>query len=145
VANLPDEDVTQDQYIERWEQALRVLESMDEHTRTKHFDMWAWGSVTSCGTVACAAGHCALDPWFRERGLIGVLDDYSMTFTDLQPYEFFGRGGTYAVFHAYESSYDEVLGYVREHIAHLRQGGSPHDIYVDREPDTDDQPEWDDE
>jgi hypothetical protein len=55
--------------IERWEQAVRVLEGLDEHTRTQHWDMGVWGRRTPCGTVACAAGHCGLDPWFRERGL----------------------------------------------------------------------------
>ena len=31
----------------------------------------------SCGTVACAIGHAACDPWFREQGLTGYFTRYS--------------------------------------------------------------------
>ena len=56
-----------DQII-RWEQAIRVLEALKPHERKKHFDMSAWGKKTPCGTVACAAGFCGLDRWFRKNG-----------------------------------------------------------------------------
>lgn len=62
-------DCTPEQRIERWEQCLRVLESMPEHERLNHWNMARWGIKTECGTVACAAGHCALDPWFINQGL----------------------------------------------------------------------------
>lgn len=55
--------------IERWEQTLRVLENLSEHERRHHFDMGTWASKTKCGTVACIAGHCAMDPWFNGQGL----------------------------------------------------------------------------
>lgn len=55
--------------IERWEQTLRVLENLPEHERQAHFDMGTWARETKCGTVACIAGHCAMDPWFMERGM----------------------------------------------------------------------------
>jgi hypothetical protein len=55
--------------IVRWENVERVLDSLPMHERRKHFSMEMWGQKTECGTVACAAGHCGLDPWFRRRGL----------------------------------------------------------------------------
>jgi hypothetical protein len=54
--------------ITRWEQAIRVLESLKPHERRKHFDMSVWGKKTPCGTIACAAGYCGLDRWFRKNG-----------------------------------------------------------------------------
>lgn len=57
-------------HVESWEQALRVLQQMTPHERKNHFDMRSWGHRTDCGTVACLAGHCYLDPWFQKnRGL----------------------------------------------------------------------------
>ncbi len=56
------------QLIERWQNGLRVLQSMDPHEREKHFNMALWGRKTDCGTVACAAGHFSLDPWFVTLG-----------------------------------------------------------------------------
>ena len=55
--------------IERWENVLRVLRGLSRHERKKHFSMANWGVKTACGTVACAAGFCGLDPWFKRRGL----------------------------------------------------------------------------
>lgn len=62
-------DCTPVQQIERIDQAARVVENLPEHERRKHWDMGKWGLKTECGTVACAAGHCGLDTWFRRRGL----------------------------------------------------------------------------
>lgn len=62
--------ISKDQRIERWEQCLRVLETMPEHERLHHWSMAKWGIETECGTVACAAGHCALDPWFTNQGFV---------------------------------------------------------------------------
>lgn len=61
-------DCTKAQQIERWENVERVLKSLSPHERRKHWDMRNWGVKTECGTVACAAGHCGMDPWFRRRG-----------------------------------------------------------------------------
>jgi hypothetical protein len=55
-------------YIERFEQLIRVLRGLSPHERRKHFNMRNWGIETECGTTACAAGFCGLDPWFRRRG-----------------------------------------------------------------------------
>jgi hypothetical protein len=35
--------------------------------------MSQWGYKNDCGTIACAAGHCSFDPWFRRRGFKGKL------------------------------------------------------------------------
>ena len=58
----------QERLVERWENVLRVLRALTPHQRKKHWDMQTYGEVTECGTIACAAGHCAFDPWFRRRG-----------------------------------------------------------------------------
>lgn len=59
-----------EQIIERWENVIRVLRNLTPHQRKYHFDMTTFGRKTDCGTVACAAGHCSLDPWFRRRGFL---------------------------------------------------------------------------
>ena len=61
--------LTFDQKIERWENVVRVLQNLPAHEKRKHFDMANWGIINECGTVACAAGHCGLDPWFNKQGL----------------------------------------------------------------------------
>jgi len=52
-------------YLERWEQALCVLDGLTPHERENHFNMGTWGRRTECGTNACLAGHCSLNPWFH--------------------------------------------------------------------------------
>jgi hypothetical protein len=42
----------------------------------KNFNMGCWKEETECGTVMCAAGYAAHDPWFNERGLIMKDDSY---------------------------------------------------------------------
>lgn len=122
------ETATQVNYIERWEQALRVLENMTEHERLHHFDMSFWAKRTACGTVACLAGHCSFDPWFRERGFIGEIGDTldsDIEFKGQQPAVFFGRRGYEAVFMAGGADYDDVVETVREQIEYLKEGGDP--------------------
>lgn len=55
--------------LERLDQGLRVLTNLSQHDRTEHWNMEEWAVVTSCGTIGCAGGHMAMDPWFNERGL----------------------------------------------------------------------------
>ena len=75
--------------IERWVNVERVLNSMPEHDRQHHWDMGMWGEKTDCGTVACAAGHCGMDPWFRERGFeLTFYKDGGSKISDVN--EFFG-------------------------------------------------------
>lgn len=60
--------ISNKEQLKRWTEALRVLENLPAHVRKKHWDMSSWGYDTPCGTVACAAGHIGLYPWFRRQG-----------------------------------------------------------------------------
>jgi hypothetical protein len=62
------DDITPAEQIKRWSEALRVMINLTPHERKKHFNMEFWGVKTECGTIACAAGHCGLDPWFKRQG-----------------------------------------------------------------------------
>ncbi len=88
--------VPPDELVERWGQGVRVLECLPEHERERHWDMGVWGRVTACGTIACAAGHCGQDPWFRERGFkLDFIDD-SAEISDVEA--FFGSEGAQRIF-----------------------------------------------
>lgn len=50
-------------YRERLEQVIRVLEELPTG---KKFSLRRW---MTCGTIGCAVGWAAMDPWFRRRGL----------------------------------------------------------------------------
>lgn len=80
-------------YIERLEQAVRVMRGLSEHDRKHHFNIGVFARQTECGTVACVAGHCALDPWFQERGFkietIGT-ERWDLGSVTLSLEEFFG-------------------------------------------------------
>jgi hypothetical protein len=62
-------DLNIDEQIERWQNVRRVLKKLTPHQKKKHFNMAHWGVKTDCGTIACAAGFCGLDPWFIKQGL----------------------------------------------------------------------------
>lgn len=113
--------------IERWEQCARVLENMPEHEREKHWDMGTFGTQTDCGTVACAAGHCGLDRWFRLRGFqlnfekCTCGDPHCYVQRMSQPQAFFGDVGTARIFlNANPRPVDAVLAEVREYIDELK-------------------------
>lgn len=114
--------------IERWANVERVLVGLPEHERTKHWDMGEWGRLTDCGTVACAAGHCGLDPWFRERGFTMDLakcdcsPDCTYTNAKIVPVEeFFGVRGSGAIFKdATRRPVEKVIEEVRAYLAVLR-------------------------
>ncbi len=61
-------------YIERLEQALRVMAGLSEQDRT-HFDITVIAIRSKRGLRACIAGHCGLDPWFQAQGLTTFVDD----------------------------------------------------------------------
>lgn len=81
------------------------MHGLSRHERAKHFNMGHWGQKTDCGTSACAAGFCGLDPWFRRRGFrLEVLDGICSEFMNLEyrehldweaVYHFFGEDGMY--------------------------------------------------
>lgn len=131
-------EISQAELIERWENAERVLVNMPEHERKEHWCMSAWGTQTPCGTIACAAGHCGMDPWFIERGFelvplsqvkgsrhsVGYLfrDDRENEISDRPVTEFFGYDGTRRIFYnPSPRSVDCVIAEVRRHIQRLRK------------------------
>lgn len=86
--------------VARWENAARVLENLSEHERRAHWDMGTWGQETTCGTVACAAGFCGMDPWFKSRGLELKLlkdGDAPMNYHN-HVIQFFGHDGVDCIF-----------------------------------------------
>jgi hypothetical protein len=127
--------LTDDQKIERWENVLRVLRSLTPHQRKKHWDMGDWGRETECGTVACAAGHCGLDPWFRRRGFqlnfvpnayfnaeSDEPSDRSVCKMPVDPERFFGYVGYDEIFtNGAMNTVDEVIVAVKAHIKQLKK------------------------
>ena len=111
--------------IARWENVVRVLENLTPHQRRKHWDMSWWGELTRCGTVACAAGHCGLDPWFRRRGLRLnlVKDEYGISQPDdsWDPEGFFDEYGFRAIFlNTDPRPVSKVIKEVKAHLERLR-------------------------
>ena len=113
--------------IERWQQCERVLVNMPEHEREKHWDMGTFGTKTDCGTVACAAGHCGLDTWFRERGFqlnfakctCSNPGCYTQQMGDVSA--FFGSTGTNRIFmNEKHRPVEKVAEEVRQYIAELK-------------------------
>ncbi len=101
--------------LERWENCLRVLLGLTRHERRKHFSMRTWGQKTACGTVACAAGFCGLDPWFRRRGLKLDLEDENLT---IDPDEFFIYGAQRIFYN--EGTHAKVVARVRALIKEIK-------------------------
>lgn len=50
---------------EKFQQIVRVMNTLNP----SQFDIQVWHHSSNCGTVACIAGHCAMDPWFIDQGL----------------------------------------------------------------------------
>lgn len=118
--------VSIEQKIERWQQAIRVLKGLSPHERRKHWNMAWWGERNECGTIACAAGHCALDPWFRRRGLQMHFkykrNYWHMYFNTTHVANFFGDEGTRAIFYnGRKRSVTRVINEMREYIRFLKQ------------------------
>lgn len=120
-------EVSREVLVERWENCLRVLQNLTPHQRRKHWRMSTWGMVTGCGTVACAAGHCALDPWFQRRGLkMKIIVRHDEELGDSLHAElddglvpiFFGDRGTNNIF--YDTTHRSVGTVIREVKAHIK-------------------------
>lgn len=99
------DDISHAERVLRWERVAVVMDGMSEHEISEHFHMSSWAVKTKCGTVGCAAGQCALDPWFKRRGFgISFYEhahskgDYGMKWTGLNPSDFFGYTGYDMVF-----------------------------------------------
>lgn len=116
---MPKAKTIKNPLIERWSNVERVLESMPEHERREHWNMATWGEKTDCGTVACAAGHCGLDPWFRRRGFKLTFVDGEAEISDVN--EFFGVEGASRIFYnAQPRPVETVLGEVRGYVGELK-------------------------
>ena len=111
-------DCSAEEQIERWERVERVLTELTPHERRKHFDMRGWARKTPCGTVACAAGHCGMDPWFRRRGFhISPNGD----FKGMDVTAFFGYHGTNHIFlNATKRPVSDVIKEVRAYVKQLK-------------------------
>lgn len=126
----PFEQISYARQIERWKQCERVLVEMPEHERLEHFKMSTFGEPTPCGTVACAAGHCGLDPWFRNRGfrlkLIvcnGKCGNTECTYVDAHIPDvgmYFGDGGRKIFLNTNLRPVETVIEEVRQHIIGLQ-------------------------
>lgn len=114
-------DCTPREQIERWENAERVLKGLTPHQRRKHWN--------ECGTVACAAGHCGLDPWFRCRGFRlnfrkgMAADGRPRWFEEVDDVDaFFGREGGEGIFYNWrQRPVSKVIKEVQAHIKTLRE------------------------
>jgi hypothetical protein len=124
----PWTEIPQAARIERWENVLRVLRALPEHERQKHWDMSIWGEKTECGTVACAAGHCGLDPWFRARGFelsfresMRVPGAWIESLDSVTVEMFFGEDGTGAIFlKSHPRPVEDVISEVEDYLAELK-------------------------
>ena len=79
-------------YIERLQQAVRVMENLSEADRT-NFDLGVWAVARDGGIAACVAGHCGFYPWFQAQGLrtlVGTANDRDNGHVYPHPIEFFG-------------------------------------------------------
>lgn len=113
---------TQKQRIERWQNVLRVLRALTPHERKNHWDMGHWGAVTECGTVACAGGHCGLDPWFERRGFAMIQEVWGFNgWVHFTPRDFFGPTGTARIFNDITPRpVGDVIREVRDYIKQLK-------------------------
>jgi hypothetical protein len=125
-AQIRWEDASKKQQLARWENVLRVLRGLTPHERRKHWDMSYWGRPTECGTIACAAGHCALDPWFRKRGFASMLGEGTGTewlgWEYFGPRDFFGHGAQKIFHDCTPRSVGAVIKEVQRHIKDLKLG-----------------------
>lgn len=92
------------QTAERLRETVRVLEELPPG---KRFDLGTWAK---CGTVGCAVGWAAQDPWHRRRGLTLVLD-YGLDPGDVKRYapQYRGEDGWCAVEEYYGMGHTHVL------------------------------------
>ena len=81
-------DLTPAGKVRRWSKACRVIGNLSEHEIERHFVMRDWAIKTDCGTVGCAAGHCALDPSIQKDGFYinftswGTFDHFTVNPSD---------------------------------------------------------------
>lgn len=122
-------NISQGQQIERWGNVLRVLQALTPHQRRKHWDMGGFGRKTDCGTIACAAGHAGLDPWFRRRGFKLAFNRFGDSVID-DVDKFFGYAGSQHIFYNYRTRpVSKVISEVKAHIKELKVAPEEFDPY----------------
>ena len=115
------DDLTPAEKVERWEGVERVMKKLTPHQRKKHFDMGTWGEETGCGTVACVAGHCGLDPSFRRQGFRMRVVGYGSRWEIYNPSEFFGMAGYDNIFtNRRVRTYENARAAISEYLEDLR-------------------------
>lgn len=110
-------------YVERWEQALRLLENLTPDERVKNLDISHWGYRAPCGTLA---GLCSVDPWFQARGFTSELapnETGLLKFTNQSPEDFFGDIATDFIFLGGRRRYEDLVLAVKQHLQYLKAGG----------------------
>lgn len=114
-----------EQCRERWQQALRVMDGLDDRQRTKGWYMGDWGHIKECETTCCLAGWCGLDPWFQQEGLVfqppGDYDkEHPPLFPQQDPDQFFRWG--YQLFYGNNrTTWEEMRGKVAQQIVTMTE------------------------
>lgn len=114
-------DCTLEEKVERWQQVIRVLRSLTPHQKKHHFNMESWAEKTTCGTVACAAGHAGMDRWFISQGFELKLKGVAQIDWSVDPKDFFGPEGYWSIFLTRANSVTEVIGKIRRHIDWIKE------------------------
>lgn len=89
---MDTDNLTAANYVERLEQAVRVMTGLSENDR-RQFDVDVWAATRDGGIAACIAGHCGRDPWFQAQGLytyVGAPGGREIGSVYPHPIEFFG-------------------------------------------------------
>ena len=87
-------------YIERLQQAIRVMEGLSDEQRFKNVDIGVFVRNSDNGIVGCIGGLCGMDPWFQQEGLTSILNDGGGT-VSIQLSVFFGTAEPF-----YRSNYN---------------------------------------
>lgn len=132
--------ITPEEQIKRWEHVNIVLSGLTPHEKRKHFYMGDWAQKTECGTIACAAGFCGFNPWFRRNGFTlkfvkeaDTPGGNPVSYFNLRTGEgggniadyvakFFGHSGSQAIFYnGSERPVSEVVKEVKDYIKELKR------------------------
>lgn len=119
--------------VKRWQQAIKVLQRLTPHERRNHWNMTIFGLENECGTTACGAGFCAMDPWFQRRGFVGyfnrrgeLVGPAGRPLGDATA-KFFGQNGSDEIFFdGHQRGVTEVIKEMKVHIKNLEAGKETH-------------------
>lgn len=139
----PFDELTKKEKLERWTNVVRVMQKLTKHQRKHHFFMENWGEETDCGTKACAAGFCGMDPWFQAQGIELQQDESKEVYgfrvdnvlllgssysLKIMLSKFFGYEGTRKIFYGeineigsqdLNKTYAQVMRQIRNHVKEL--------------------------